>query len=237
MARRSSPQSPQRPLASAPNRANSSLRKSAHFEQLGVDPHRLQVMEGRGLVERVSRGVFRFADVPVGALDQYMEAVLWPFPATGVLSHETALDLHDLCDVNPSRIHVIVPAGYRTTRDVPPLFELHREDLLREEIGWHDGIPIVSARRAIRGSIENHVGWNLIDQAITTARRRGRITTTEARQLKAMRPERQTHPVTGRRALARTAVRVDHGQFVCPACGPGSATHLMPAHLVRRPTP
>ena len=159
-----------------------------HARQLGVDPHRLQVMEGRGLVERVSRGVFRFADIPVGALDQYMEAVLWPFPATGVLSHATALDLHDLCDVNPSRIHVTVPAGYRTTRDVPPLFELHREDLPRGEIGWHDGIPIASVRRAIRGSIENHVGWNLIDQAITTGRRRGRITAAEAGRLRGTRP-------------------------------------------------
>jgi predicted transcriptional regulator of viral defense system len=159
-----------------------------HARQLGVDPHRLQVMEGRGLVERVSRGVFRFADVPAGALDQYMEAVLWPFPNQGVLSHETALDLHDLCDVNPSRIHVTVPASYRTTRDVPALLELHREDLPREEIGWHDGIPIVSARQAIRGSAENHVGWNLIDQAITTARSRGRITRFEARQLQGMRP-------------------------------------------------
>jgi predicted transcriptional regulator of viral defense system len=162
-----------------------------HARQLGVDPHRLQVMEGRGLVERVSRGVFRFADVPAGALDQYMEAVLWPFPAQGVLSHDTALDLHDLCDVNPSRIHVTVPAGYRTTRDVPPLFELHRKDLPREEIGWHDGIPIVSVRQAIRGSAENHVGWNLIDQAITTARRHGRVTVAEARQLRSMRPSVQ----------------------------------------------
>lgn len=41
-----------------------------HARQLGVDPHRLQVMEGRGLVEGVSRGVFRFADIPAGALDQ-----------------------------------------------------------------------------------------------------------------------------------------------------------------------
>lgn len=176
-----------------PGRVYTSLRDVAldqhgflttdHARHLGIDPHRLHVMEGRGIVERVSRGVFRFADVPAGALDQYMEAVLWPFPAQGVLSHETALDLHDLCDVNPSRIHVTVPADYRTTRDVPHLFDLHREDLLREEIGWHDGIPIVSVRRAIRGSIENHLGWNLIDQAIAAARGRGRITTAQARQL------------------------------------------------------
>jgi hypothetical protein len=30
-----------------------------------------------------------------------MEAVLWPHPTRAGLSHETALDLHDLCGINP----------------------------------------------------------------------------------------------------------------------------------------
>ena len=37
------------------------------------------------------------------------------------------------------------------------------------EFTWHEGIPIVSVHRAIRGSIDQHVGWNLIDQAIDAA--------------------------------------------------------------------
>lgn len=163
------------------------LVTNADARDLGIDPHRLQVMEDRRLVERVSRGVYRFADVPPDELDQYMEAVLWPFPIRGALSHETALDLHDLCDVNPSRVHVTVPAGYRTTRTIPPMIELHREDLPAGEVGWHDGIPIVHPRRAIRGSVDNEVGWHLVEQAIATARRRGRITTAEAGRLRALR--------------------------------------------------
>ena len=126
------------------------LVTTADARDLDVDPHRLQVMEDRGLLARVSRGVYRFADIPPDELDPYMEAVLWPFPARGALSHETALDLHDLCDVNPSRVHVTVPAGYRTTRTIPPVLALHREDLPPEDVGWHDGIPIVHPRRAIR---------------------------------------------------------------------------------------
>jgi len=35
------------------------------------------------------------------------------------LSHETALDLHDLCDVNPAQIHLTVPAAYRLRRRIP----------------------------------------------------------------------------------------------------------------------
>lgn len=37
-------------------------------ENLGVDPHRLQKMKDRGVLTRVSRGIFRFDEVPASAL-------------------------------------------------------------------------------------------------------------------------------------------------------------------------
>jgi predicted transcriptional regulator of viral defense system len=156
---------------------------------LGVKPRRLDVMADRGVVERVSRGVFRFPDVPAGPLDQYAAAVLWPLEVRGVLSHATALDLHGLSDINPSRIDVTVPRGFRTTRTSPPVMRLHHEALAAEEITWHEGIPIVSVYRAILGSIDQHVGWNLIEQAIDTGRRRGRLTPERTDELRAMRPD------------------------------------------------
>jgi predicted transcriptional regulator of viral defense system len=156
-------------------------------EDLGVAAHRLHRMNSRGVLEGVSRGVFRFPDVPAGPLDQYVEATLWPLEARGVLSHATALDLHELCDINPSRIDITVPPGFRTTRTPPAVLMLHREAVPEDEITWHEGIPIVGVYRAIRGSIDQHVGWNLIEQAIDTARRRGRLTAGQADELRAMR--------------------------------------------------
>jgi predicted transcriptional regulator of viral defense system len=156
-------------------------------EELGVNPRRLHVMKDRGVLDRVSRGVFRFPDVPAGPLDQYVAATLWPLGARGVLSHATALDLHELCDVNPSRIDITVAPGFRTTRTPPPVLRLHREAVPADEIAWHEGIPIVGVYRAIRGTIDQHVGWNLIEQAIATGRRRGRLTAGEADELRAMR--------------------------------------------------
>ena len=156
-------------------------------KDLGVNARRLHVMKDRGVLDRVSRGVFRFPDVPAGPLDQYVAATLWPLDARGVLSHATALDLHDLCDINPSRIDVTVPPDFRTTRTPPPVLRLHRETLREDEITWHDGIPIVGVYRAISGSFEQHIGWNLIEQAVDTARRRGRLTADQADELRAMR--------------------------------------------------
>ncbi|HTE63063.1 MAG TPA: hypothetical protein VK631_22095, partial [Solirubrobacteraceae bacterium] len=111
----------------------------------------------------------------------------WPLKVQGVLSHATALDLHELCDVNPSRIDVTVPPGFRTTRTPPAVMRLHREALPEDHVTWHEGIPMVTAYRAILGSIDQHVGWNLIDQAIDTGRRRGRLTPGQADELRAMR--------------------------------------------------
>ena len=157
-------------------------------DDLGVDPQRLHLMKERGLVTPVSRGVYRFPDVPAGPLDQYVEATLWPLETNGVLSHATALDLHALCDINPNRIDITVPKRFRTTRRPPAVMRLHREDLAESDITWHEGLPIVTVYRAIRGSIELGVGWNLIEQAIDIARRTGRLTRAQASELRRLRP-------------------------------------------------
>jgi predicted transcriptional regulator of viral defense system len=155
---------------------------------LGVNPHRLQVMEQRGLIEQVSRGVYRFLDIPAGPHDAYVAATLWPLTVQGVLSHATAMDLHELCDINPARIDITVPRAFRTSREAPQVMRLHREDLRDAEITWYEGLPIVTVYRAIRGGIEQRVGWNLIQQALDTAQRTGRLTPAQTEELTALRP-------------------------------------------------
>jgi predicted transcriptional regulator of viral defense system len=154
--------------------------------ELDIDPTQLRVMTARDTLEHVSHGLYRMPMVPATQLDAYMEAVLWT-GRRGVLSHETALDLHELCDVNPSAIHLTVPSGFRTRKDVPETYRLHRFDLDPAEVGWHEAIPIVTAERAILGGIKQALGWQLIDQAIETARARGLITRPAAKRLAALR--------------------------------------------------
>lgn len=149
---------------------------------LGVDPTQLRLMAAREQLVHVGHGLYRMSVVPATPLDPYMEAVLWT-GRRGVLSHETALDLHELCDVNPSAIHLTVPRSFRTRKKPPASYGLHRFDLDPAELGWHEGIPIVNAERAILGGIEQALGWQLIDQAIVTARERGLITQAVAERL------------------------------------------------------
>jgi predicted transcriptional regulator of viral defense system len=154
--------------------------------QLGIDPTQLRLMAARNTLEHLGHGLYRMPMVPATRLDAYMEAVLWT-GRRGVLSHETALDLDELCDVNPSAIHLTVPTRFRTRKAVPEIYRLHRFDLDPAEVGWHEGIPIVTAERAILGGIEQALGWQLIDQAIGTARARGLITKPAADRLAALR--------------------------------------------------
>jgi predicted transcriptional regulator of viral defense system len=150
--------------------------------ELDINPALLRQMAARNTLERLGHGLYRVPLVPVTALDPYMEAVLWT-RRRGALSHETALDLYELSDVNPSSIHLTVPRTFRTRKDLPPTYRLHRGDLPPNELSRHEGLPIVTAERAILGVIEQGLGWHLIDQAVEAARARGLITREAASRL------------------------------------------------------
>jgi predicted transcriptional regulator of viral defense system len=174
----------------------------ADARELDVNPALLRQMAARNTLEHLGHGLYRVSLVPVTALDPYMEAVLWT-GRRGVLSHETALDLYELSDVNPSAIHLTVPRAFRTRKAIPDTYRLHRDDLQPDELKWHEGLPIVAAERAILGGIEQALGWQLIDQAIETARARGLITSEVSKRLAARRnapDDNGRHGRTGKEA-------------------------------------
>lgn len=140
--------------------------------QVLVDMHR------HGHLDRVAHGLYRFRSYPSRPLDELMQATLWP-RGLRVISHDTALDLWDLCDVNPSKIHVTVPKAVRLRRKVPAEYIVHTGDLNPTEIALFEGIPVVNPFRAILEGKERHLDRRLIDQAIDAARQRGMITTEE----------------------------------------------------------
>ncbi|OLV19233.1 hypothetical protein BOO71_0003490 [Deinococcus marmoris] len=67
--------------------------------------------------QRVSAGIYRLRHYPVPPHPQYVELSLWSRNREGtpqaVIGYETALALHELSDLMPSRIHLIVPPGFR----------------------------------------------------------------------------------------------------------------------------
>jgi len=152
--------------------------------ELGIQPMTLIRMSEHGTLERRGHGLYRLRYFPASPLDSYMEATLWPRGTRGVLSHETALALYELSDVNPSKIHFTVPRDHRIRRDIPALYRIHHETLPDEAITFHEGIPIVTPDHAIRQSHAAHLGPALIGQAIDHGVSNGRLSRKAAAQLR-----------------------------------------------------
>lgn len=86
--------------------------------------------------ERVSWGVYRLRDYPRGEQDRYAELTLWSRDVQdrpqAVLGFETALRLHQLSDLDPAEIHLVVPPGFR--KAPPAGVILHRAALTAQDI-------------------------------------------------------------------------------------------------------
>jgi predicted transcriptional regulator of viral defense system len=154
------------------------------LRESGLDPKRLIDYSQRGLAEHVGHGLYRLELIPPGVWDEFMLATLWP-DGRGVLSHETALDLHDLCDVNPNHIDVTVPKAYRTHRSVPALYRFHCRVLPTGDVSNLEGMRIVTPARAISDGIDAGLRPTLVEQAIDTAEREALITGEVAGRLRA----------------------------------------------------
>ena len=150
-------------------------------EAAHVNPHRLLEMARRGQLDRRGTALYRVPLIPVTQMDPYREATLWPRGAGAVISHETALDLYGLGDVNPGKIHITVPRAHRPRRKLPFQYRLHRQDLREDEVTSFEGIPIVTAATAIRQA--RRLGPALLRQAVEEGRRRGLVSRSEAREL------------------------------------------------------
>jgi len=154
-------------------------------EQLGVPRYTLAKMARRGRVLRCAHGLYQDLGAPETRWTPYMGAVLWPQGARGVLSHETALSLMEISDVNPSQIHVTVPVAHRVRRrEPPPGVVLHWADLRDTEVMSIEGLPVTRAARAIRDCAQASIGPALLAQAIRDGESKGYLAVKDARELR-----------------------------------------------------
>jgi predicted transcriptional regulator of viral defense system len=165
---------------------------SGDATRLGVPVVELGKLAARGGLQRVAYGLYRFEAWPASDRDHLMEAVLWTRDPTAVLSHDTALDVLGLCDVNPDRTHVTVPVQRALRRtNQPATVVVHYEDLADDERAWWEAIPTVTAPTAIRQGIDAGLRPGLIKQALDTAIGRGLLGIDDGQALRNRLDERQ----------------------------------------------
>jgi predicted transcriptional regulator of viral defense system len=149
----------------------------------GVSPAALRLMAHRGDAERIAHGLYRLRLVPHNPdRDQLMEATLWP-RGLGVISHDSALELWDLCDVGPAKVHVTVPMSARLRREVPAVYVVHVRDLDPADVTKVDGIPVVTVKQAILGGVERYLDGRLLDQAVDAGQAIGQLSVEDVAQI------------------------------------------------------
>lgn len=130
---------------------------------------------------KVFRGIYRLAKYPIGEREELVLWFLWSRNRSnvpqGVYSHYTALDLYELSDHMPSKLHMTVPMGFRRMAKIPEILVLHRETLHADETVMKQGYKVTTPLRTLVDVIEDGVlANNLLMQAVQDAKKKGLIT-------------------------------------------------------------
>jgi len=120
----------------------------------------------RGNWAQVGRALFRLPDWPEREEDVYVRWRLWS-RRLGVVSHQSALSVYRLGDVNPSLVHLSVPPGFRA-RD--PAVALHRGTLAPEDVTEREaGYLITTPERSLLDSAAEQLTQEQVDAAVADA--------------------------------------------------------------------
>ncbi|MEG0505489.1 MAG: type IV toxin-antitoxin system AbiEi family antitoxin domain-containing protein [Raoultibacter sp.] len=159
----------------------------------GVTQASLSMLVKRKRLERACYGVYRVLQIPSSHFDRFMLAVLWTGVSEAVLSHETALDMYEVCDINPTTIHLTVARHRRIKRTQGEGYLLHYQNLQPDQIGWWEGVPTVTLPCALEQCIASGVPSYLIKQAIDRGSKRGMLVAEEPAWLRQLLEKRDRH--------------------------------------------
>jgi len=140
------------------------------------------------------RGIYRLGRYPV---TERPELVLWSLWSRnrqdipqGIWSHETALDIHELSDVMPAKMHMTVPLNFRKRAELPKVLYLHRAKLEKADIEVRQGYKVTKPLKSIVDCVlKGTIADNLISQALHQALERGLVLKSEFEAIKYSQPE------------------------------------------------
>lgn len=141
----------------------------------GYSPQLLRKHIQAGRLLRVRRGIYRLVHFPSTEHEELVVVWLWS-ERQGVFSHQTALSLHGLSDVLPSKIHLSVPATWTSRRlRVPEGVVVHHADVAKSERSWFAAVPATSPARTLTDCSRDKLSPDLLRQAARDALARGLI--------------------------------------------------------------
>jgi len=161
--------------------------KQAKAAGFAENTHPYHVQAGNWIREH--RGIYRLALFPAPEHPDLVKWALWSKNRDevmeGVYSHQTALSLHELSDLNPARLHMTVPPHFRRNSEIPAILVLHCAELAGEDIQTTQGFKYTRPLRTILDLVEaDTVERTFLRQALRQALDRGLITRSEVKRVK-----------------------------------------------------
>ena len=158
--------------------------KQAKAAGFAENTHPYHVQAGNWIREH--RGIYRLAQFPLSDRPDLALWSLWSMnrkeEIEGVYSHQTALSLHELSDLNPAKLHMTVPTHFRRNSRVPGIVVLHHADLPASDVQTGPGYNFTRPLRTVLDLIEAGTVERLfIRQALRQAVERGVITRQQLR--------------------------------------------------------
>ncbi len=141
----------------------------------GYDYPHLEYHLSTGAFERVEHGLYRLTDVPAAEHDDLIRLSLWSRNRAdepqAVVSHESALVLHDLSELLPNEIHLTVPSAFR--KEPPDGCVLHKAALLSAEVEERIGFRVTTPLRTLLDVAASTISQEQLEKAVTEALERG----------------------------------------------------------------
>ena len=127
---------------------------------------------------KMGRGLYRLSRYPLSDRPDLMEWSLWSRnkqgEIQGVWSHETALDLYELCDIMPAKLHLTVPCNFRKSISIPPVLKLYHSNLAEKDWSEQQGYKVTTPIKTLLDLAETRqISDDLIKQAVVEGRKKG----------------------------------------------------------------
>ena len=136
------------------------------------------------------RGVYRLLRYPI---QERPELVLWSLwsrskqgQPQGVWSHETALDIYELTDVMPAKMHMTVPKEFRRSHATPEVLVLHYQELLKTDSEIRQGYRVTTPLKTLIDVVNDQsISQDQVELGIQQALKQGLISHPEIQRNRA----------------------------------------------------
>jgi predicted transcriptional regulator of viral defense system len=145
--------------------------------EVGYGYRHLDYHETVGNFQRIDHGLYRLPAVPISPLDDLLRLTLWSRNQEdvpqAVVSHQSALLLHELSELLSRDTHLTVPPKFR--KPAPKGVVLHKAVLSPADTEEREGFRVTTPLRTLLDVAAAGVSQEQLDKAVSDAVGRGLV--------------------------------------------------------------